>query len=208
MEKEREVERRVEPPPAERDDVRVAGNRCPYCHEDVPRETADVCRDCLARHHAACWAEAPRCGACGSVEVLRPVRRDPLSSNEVRAIVAETLRGEGFATDGLEPRLSAGARCSVMGCERSRADRKLRCRRHIEEARRTGRRGGWALFAVALAVFAAGIVGSGTSQSLGAFVGGATLALVFAVVGLTTLRTNAAPSRLLRGHTPRSRRSP
>ncbi len=73
---EKEKDRSDEPchePAPERDDVKVAGNRCPYCHEDVPRETADVCRDCLARHHAACWAEAPRCGTCGCTEVMRTV---------------------------------------------------------------------------------------------------------------------------------------
>ena len=105
--------------------------------------------------------------------------------------MAQTLRSEGFATDGLEAR-----RCTALGCERPRAANKLRCRRHIEEARRTARRGGWALFAAALGAFACGIVGAGLSQSLGSFVGGALLALVLTVLGLVALRTNAAPSLL------------
>ena len=29
-----------------------------------------MCRSCLARHHAACWKEALRCGACGHAQCL------------------------------------------------------------------------------------------------------------------------------------------
>lgn len=175
---EKELERRA--PPAERDDIRVAGNRCPYCHDEVARESADVCRDCLARHHPACWAEAPRCGSCGSVEVLRPIRRDPLSSNEARAIVAETLRSEGFATDGLEP-----ARCTAPGCHEPRAERKLRCQRHVDAARRHGRRlAGLALGSAGLAMIAVGAVQAIRSGSAAPLVGAVCMAGALFATGM------------------------
>ena len=54
--------------PAERSDVRVAANRCPFCHEDVQLETSEwvACRSCQARHHRDCWSEAGACGSCGT----------------------------------------------------------------------------------------------------------------------------------------------
>lgn len=57
-----------------RDDVRVLANRCPFCHEDVAVEDDHwvSCRSCQARHHADCWAEAGRCGACGDERKLVP----------------------------------------------------------------------------------------------------------------------------------------
>lgn len=58
MEKERDKERA---------EVRLAANRCPFCREHCADEAGTVaCRGCLARHHAACWDEHGRCGACGS----------------------------------------------------------------------------------------------------------------------------------------------
>lgn len=57
-----------------RDDVRIDGSpvRCPFCHEGVDVGTDDwvACAGCLARHHADCWGEATRCGACGGTESL------------------------------------------------------------------------------------------------------------------------------------------
>jgi len=46
--------------------------RCPYCHADVSPERNDwvVCRDCLARHHLACWHEGKRCATCGKKKYL------------------------------------------------------------------------------------------------------------------------------------------
>ncbi|MBX3472286.1 MAG: hypothetical protein KF878_36005 [Planctomycetes bacterium] len=47
--------------------------RCPFCHEAcAPAEDVRVCRECLARHHAACWAEGAACGSCGAAEALAP----------------------------------------------------------------------------------------------------------------------------------------
>ncbi|MCO5169052.1 MAG: hypothetical protein M9894_22140 [Planctomycetes bacterium] len=61
------------PEPESRDDVVVARNRCPFCHDDVPATASDgvVCAACLARHHEACWGEAGRCAACRHGERLR-----------------------------------------------------------------------------------------------------------------------------------------
>ncbi len=60
--------------------------RCPYCHDTCTAsdERAVVCRDCLSRHHDACWREGEaRCSSCGSKRVLRG--RDP----EVKVAPAE-----------------------------------------------------------------------------------------------------------------------
>jgi hypothetical protein len=51
---------------AERDDVQLTVNRCPFCHTNVAQDTAQVvCKGCLARHHTACWDESHECSACG-----------------------------------------------------------------------------------------------------------------------------------------------
>jgi len=58
-----DVQRRVE--------VRGSPTRCPYCHDDCQPGQDDVaCRDCLARHHSACWREHRACGSCGSSQAL------------------------------------------------------------------------------------------------------------------------------------------
>ncbi|MBI3725000.1 hypothetical protein HY251_13755 [bacterium] len=47
--------------------------RCPYCHSDVSPDHNDwvVCRDCLARHHTACWWEGgKKCATCGKRKYL------------------------------------------------------------------------------------------------------------------------------------------
>ncbi|MCA8922906.1 MAG: hypothetical protein KDD82_13915 [Planctomycetes bacterium] len=59
------------PAPAPREDVHVAANRCPFCHDGVtPRESV-VCKTCLARHHEACWGESGACASCQGSERLR-----------------------------------------------------------------------------------------------------------------------------------------
>jgi len=138
MEKEREVERRVDPP-ARRDDVRVAGNRCPYCHEDVARESADVCRDCLARHHGACWTEGTRCGSCGSEQVLRPVL-PPLTPERARRLAEEAFLRAGYSGEEARGALAPTDRCPTPGClergvARGNASAHLHCPAHAASMR-------------------------------------------------------------------------
>jgi len=54
------------------DGVEVTANRCPFCHEGVQADGANVaCEGCLARHHAPCWDEGGgRCAACGGERAL------------------------------------------------------------------------------------------------------------------------------------------
>jgi hypothetical protein len=50
-------------------EVKGSPTRCPYCHDDCSPGVDDVaCRECLARHHAACWNEHGACGTCGSTQ--------------------------------------------------------------------------------------------------------------------------------------------
>ena len=67
--------------PAEREDVRVGGTRCPYCHDSVQpvASSSRVCNRCLARHHTECWIELGSCGSCGSEESLSPTSPEELS---------------------------------------------------------------------------------------------------------------------------------
>ena len=47
-------------------------SRCPYCHDDCASDAEVVaCRACVAKHHAECWEEMSRCGACGEARALR-----------------------------------------------------------------------------------------------------------------------------------------
>lgn len=41
--------------------------KCPFCHEPLEFQSVAwvACGGCLARHHASCWAESPRCATCG-----------------------------------------------------------------------------------------------------------------------------------------------
>lgn len=64
-----------EAPPTERDDVHLAANRCPFCHDDARHSPSAACERCLARHHPACWDEAGRCSSCGHTIALE--RREP-----------------------------------------------------------------------------------------------------------------------------------
>ena len=61
-------------------DVRIAANRCPFCHEGVEVEGSVACLVCLGRHHAACWTELNRCGSCGGTRVL--AEGSPPKTNE------------------------------------------------------------------------------------------------------------------------------
>lgn len=63
----------------ERDDVHVASNRCPFCHEHVEIETDEwvSCRSCQARHHEACWTESGACASCGTQVFLSEPREAP-----------------------------------------------------------------------------------------------------------------------------------
>jgi hypothetical protein len=75
QEQPREPSRDEEPrPDAPREAPKVVihtgGLRCPYCHDEVPPEKSVACRDCLARHHLACWGEGGRCSACQSTHKL------------------------------------------------------------------------------------------------------------------------------------------
>jgi hypothetical protein len=72
--------------------------RCPFCHGDVRVEARDwvACRDCLARHHEACWRESGRCATCGREELLetRAAPSSPiLSTRAYAAILAAFMVG-------------------------------------------------------------------------------------------------------------------
>jgi len=81
----------VDAPPSAR--LQGARNpaRCPYCHDPCgPAEAQVVCQACLARHHAACWDELARCGACGGARGLGEVAPPP---PDRRAVLARLPRG-------------------------------------------------------------------------------------------------------------------
>jgi tetratricopeptide (TPR) repeat protein len=82
MEKPRNQDPR--PEPADRDDIRFARNRCPYCHDDIATQADDwvACKDCLARHHEACWDESGRCGSCGSEARLAEEEAPPATATQ------------------------------------------------------------------------------------------------------------------------------
>jgi hypothetical protein len=56
--------------------------RCPFCHKGFEEgEPSADCRGCGAPHHAACWAESPRCciygcGAPGPVGLANAPEAD------------------------------------------------------------------------------------------------------------------------------------
>ncbi len=65
--------------------------RCPFCHSSVSPETEDLvaCKQCLARHHRACWDESHRCSSCsGTVPLVAQERA--LAAGDVVAPVADT----------------------------------------------------------------------------------------------------------------------
>ncbi|MBL4844206.1 MAG: hypothetical protein JKY65_01660 [Planctomycetes bacterium] len=94
--KDRPVEPAREVP--ERDDVHVASNRCPFCHEDVTPDESVACQGCLARHHRECWTESgAACSSCGSEVCLEPAQRSA-SAAEVESTKDRPIwvRGLGF----------------------------------------------------------------------------------------------------------------
>lgn len=49
----------------------AGATRCPFCHEEcAPEVEVVVCRECLSRHHSACWGEGRACASCGAAEFL------------------------------------------------------------------------------------------------------------------------------------------
>jgi hypothetical protein len=155
----------VEPPPpadprlADRPDVRVATSRCPYCHEEVSPASADVCRDCLARHHGGCWGESKGCAACGSSHVLRPVR-PPLTPELARELLAR----EGYPELEVDQVLGVPgtARCAMVGCDKRGVIQgslgpQLHCLPHARDARNGVGIGGVLLLALAVVLVAIGL---------------------------------------------------
>ena len=63
----KEGPRAPDPEPVERDDVHVATNRCPYCHDNIVQgEVRLGCPHCMAWSHKACWEEGDaQCSSCG-----------------------------------------------------------------------------------------------------------------------------------------------
>lgn len=64
--------------------------RCPWCHDAIlGDDEVVVCRDCLAAHHEACWAEAACCATCGRSRGLTgesPRGPRPAAASWVRAL--------------------------------------------------------------------------------------------------------------------------
>src|SRR5579883_1036454 len=70
--------------------------RCPFCHADIGPRSDDwvACRDCLARHHRACWSELHACSTCGRRGFLGVVREIlPPRPLHLGAITAGALTG-------------------------------------------------------------------------------------------------------------------
>ena len=46
--------------------------RCPFCHDELSTRLDDwvACRECLARHHVACWRDHRACAFCGRREFV------------------------------------------------------------------------------------------------------------------------------------------
>lgn len=126
---------------APRDDVHVARSplRCPFCHEGVATEEPDwvACAGCLARHHAPCWREGARCGACGHETALvgRLEVESSASPPRPRRLLLVTLVGAflalflvGLGTAAYQQRRAAQA-------ERSRALQERRQQEVAAKAR-------------------------------------------------------------------------
>lgn len=94
----------------ERARVHVEGSalRCPYCHEAIAEEGAEisrlVCAGCLARHHAACWREGGACASCGHREHLVHARAEEaqggLDADERRLLWGLLVGGLVFVGGG------------------------------------------------------------------------------------------------------------
>ena len=99
----------------ERTDVRVATNRCPFCHDDILIEGSDwvACFCCQARHHHACWDESGACGSCGETRAVGEISRD-LKREEPRAVALPTL-SELDAMDRSLERAEANLEVAAIG---------------------------------------------------------------------------------------------
>lgn len=87
--------------------IKIDRPRCPFCHEAVGSEDAKRgCEECMAWHHAECWAEHGRCAACGFVAA----RRDELDD---LPRLPELLRQLDDSTPGAE--WEALARIGALG---------------------------------------------------------------------------------------------
>ncbi|MEZ0230291.1 MAG: hypothetical protein ACAI25_16835 [Planctomycetota bacterium] len=60
--------------------------KCPFCHEplEFDRVAWVACAGCLARHHASCWTESPRCASCADPRALSLPPRPPRRARVVR----------------------------------------------------------------------------------------------------------------------------
>lgn len=87
-----------EPAPVviERDDVRVAASRtrCPFCHSSFADDEWVACRECLARHHVACWGENGACATCAATRFIIGDRG--VASSRAR-VIATTIVGASIA---------------------------------------------------------------------------------------------------------------
>jgi len=124
-------------PPPERDDVKVNAHRCPYCHDDVAAADGVVCRDCLTRHHPACWDEAAKCSSCGSTTRLA-TERPPLTD----ALITEALTARGYSEAEVAAHLAHRPQqfpCAAANCS-ARPDWLLGklpfCEEHAKESQR------------------------------------------------------------------------
>jgi|SRR5579872_3568558 len=70
--------------------------RCPFCHGEIGPRSDDwvACRDCLARHHRACWSELHACSTCGRRDFLGTTREVlPPRPPHLKAITFGVLLG-------------------------------------------------------------------------------------------------------------------
>lgn len=83
-------------------------SRCPYCHDDCGLDAAlVVCRACLARHHADCWAQLGKCGACGEERGLsEPARTGPVDPEERLAQIQEAVTAAATELTGIAKALA------------------------------------------------------------------------------------------------------
>jgi len=75
--------------------------RCPYCHSSVAPEAEDwvACKQCLARHHRACWDEGHRCASCSATTPL--VAEAPPRALAAGDVIAPLVGVETAAPDDL-----------------------------------------------------------------------------------------------------------
>lgn len=73
------------------DSLAGTSTRCPYCHSGVAGDNDQtVCRGCLARHHAECWAAIGACATCRGQRALSELALPAdLALLEARAVARE-----------------------------------------------------------------------------------------------------------------------